>query len=192
MNESFEQSQAGNSVRYELAITAEEARLGTKKVLSRQGKKLEVNIPAGVVSGNMVKLTNALQLTDGHPGDILIQIKVSEEKTAAEVVEINDGNFEDEVLKSSSPVVVDFWAPWCGPCRMIAPITEKLAKEYSGQVKFCKLNVDENRLAAQKYMVMSIPLLLFFKGGKVIGQSTGAVPESELRSKVESLLRQAA
>jgi len=191
MNESFEQSQAGNSVRYELAITAEEARLGTKKVLSRQGKKLEVNIPAGVVSGNMVKLTNALQLTDGHPGDILIQIKVSEEKTAAEVVEINDGNFEDEVLKSSSPVVVDFWAPWCGPCRMIAPITEKLAKEYAGQVKFCKLNLDENRLAAQKYMVMSIPLLLFFKGGKVIGQSTGAVPESELRSKVQSLLREA-
>ena len=190
MNESFEQSQAGNSVRYELAITAEEARLGTKKVLSRQGKRLEVNIRAGVVSGNMVKLTNALQLTDGHPGDILIQIKVSEEKMAAEVVEINDRNFEDEVLKSSSPVVVDFWAPWCGPCRMIAPITEKLAKEHAGQVKFCKLNVDENRLAAQKYMVMSIPLLLFFKGGKVIEQITGAVPESDLRSKVESLLRQ--
>ena len=189
MNESFEQSQAGNSVRYELAITAEEARLGTKKVLSRQGKRLEVNIRAGVVSGNMVKLTNALQLTDGHPGDILIQIKVSEEKTAAEVVEINDGNFEDEVLKSSSPVVVDFWAPWCGPCRMIAPITEKLAKEYAGQVKFCKLNVDENRLAAQKYMVMSIPLLLFFKGGKVIEQITGAVAESALRSKVQSLLQ---
>jgi len=191
MNESFEQSQTGNSVRYELAITAEEARLGSRKVLSRQGKRLEVNIRAGVVSGNMVKLTNALQLTDGHPGDILIQIKVSKEKMAAEVVEINDGNFEDEVLKSSSPVVVDFWAPWCGPCRMIAPITEKLAKEYAGQVKFCKLNVDENRLAAQKYMVMSIPLLLFFKGGKVIEQSTGAVPESELRSKVESLLREA-
>ena len=191
MNESFEQSQTGNSVRYELAITAEEARLGTKKVLSRQGKRLEVNIRAGVVSGNMVKLTNALQLTDGHPGDILIQIKVSKEKMAAEVVEINDGNFEAEVLKSSSPVVVDFWAPWCGPCRMIAPITEKLAKEYAGQVKFCKLNVDENRLAAQKYMVMSIPLLLFFKGGKVIEQITGAVAESELRSKVESVLREA-
>ena len=190
MNESFEESQARNSVRYELAITAEEARLGTKKVLSRQGKRLEVNIRAGVVSGNMVKLTNALQLTDGHPGDILIQIKVSKEKMAAEVVEINDGNFEDEVLKSSSPVVVDFWAPWCGPCRMIAPITEKLAKEYASQVKFCKLNVDENRLAAQKYMVMSIPLLLFFKGGKVIEQITGAVAESALRSKVESLLRQ--
>jgi thioredoxin 1 len=191
VDEPFDQSQAGNSIRYELAITAEEAWLGTKKILSRQGKRLEVNIPAGMVTGNMVKLTNALQVTDGHPGDILIQIKVKEEETPAGVIEINDGNFEDEVLKSSLPVVVDFWAPWCGPCRMIAPITEKLAREYQGQLKFCKINIDENRLAAEKYMVMSIPLLLYFKGGKVIEQSTGAVPESELRSKAESLLREA-
>ena len=191
MSESFDQGQAGNSVRYELAITAEEARLGTKKILSRQGKRLEVNIPAGVVTGNTVKLTNALQVTDGHPGDILIQIKVKEEETPAGVIEINDGNFEDEVLKSSLPVVVDFWAPWCGPCHIIAPITEKLAREYQGQLKLCKINIDENRLAAEKYMVMSIPLLLYFKGGKVIEQSTGAVPEPELRSKAESLLREA-
>ena len=189
MNESFDQSQAGNSVRYELAITGEEARLGTKKLLSRQGKRLEVNIPAGVITGSMVKLSNALQVTDGHPGDILIQIEVKGEEMPAGVIEINDGNFEDEVLKSSLPVVVDFWAPWCGPCRMIAPITEKLAQEYQDRLKFCKINIDENRLAAEKYMVMSIPLLLLFKGGKVIEQSTGAVPESELRSKVESVLR---
>ena len=189
MNESFDQSQAGNSVRYELAITGEEARLGTKKLLSRQGKRLEVNIPAGVITGSMVKLSNALQVTNGHPGDILIQIEVKGEEMPAGVIEINDGNFEDEVLKSSLPVVVDFWAPWCGPCRMIAPITEKLAQEYQGRLKFCKINIDENRLAAEKYMVMSIPLLLLFKDGKVIEQSTGAVPESELRSKVESVLR---
>jgi thioredoxin 1 len=86
------------------------------------------------------------------------------------------------------PVIVDFWAPWCGPCRMIAPITEKLAEEYQGQVKFCKLNVDENRLAAEKYQVMSIPLLLFFRGGEVIEKIVGAVPESAVRSKIEAIL----
>lgn len=189
MNGSFDQSQTGNSVRYELAITVEEARLGTKKMLSRQGKRLDVNIPAGVLTGSTVKLASALQVTDGHPGDILIKIKVKEEKMPAGVIEIKDGNFEEEVSKSSLPVLVDFWAPWCGPCRMIAPITEKLAEEYQGQLKFCKLNVDENPQMASKYQVMSIPMLLFFKDGKVVDQSTGAVPESQLRSKVESVLR---
>lgn len=189
MNESFDQSQEVNSVHYELAIKTEEAKLGIKKILSRKEKKLEVNIPAGVTTGSIVKLTNALQLTDGHLGDILIRIKVKEEKTATGVTEVNDGNFEAEVLKSSSPVVVDFWAPWCGPCHMIAPITEKLAEEYQGQLKFCKLNVDENRLASEKYQVLSIPMLLFFKDGKVIDQSLGAVSESVLRSKAEAFIR---
>ena len=94
MNESSDQSQAFTPVRYEIAITVEEARLGTKKILSRQGKKLEVNIRAGVKTGSTVKLSNALQITDGHPGDILIQVKVEEEKIAEGVIEINDGNFE--------------------------------------------------------------------------------------------------
>jgi thioredoxin 1 len=187
MNESFEQSQAFTPVRYEIAITAEEARLGTKKILSRQDKKLEVSIPAGVKTGSTVKLANALQVTDGHPGDIFIQVKVKEEKIAAGVIEINDGNFEDEVLKCSLPVMVDFWAPWCGPCRMIAPITEKLAEEYEGRLKLCKLNVDENPQAASKYQVMSIPQILFFKNGEIVDESTGAVPESVLRSKAESV-----
>lgn len=190
MNESFDEGQEVNSVRYELTIEAEEAKLGTKKMLSRNSKRLAVAIPAGVITGSTVKLTNALQLTDSQPGDILIRIKVKEEKVVVGVVEVNDGNFEDEVLKCSLPVVVDFWAPWCGPCRMIAPVTEKLAEEYQGRLRFCKLNVDENRLAAEKYAVMSIPLLLFFKDGKVIEQSTGAVLESELRSKAELLLQQ--
>jgi thioredoxin 1 len=188
MNESSDQSQAFTPVRYEIAITAEEARLGTKKILSRQGKKLEVNIPAGVKTGSNVKLANALQVTDGHPGDILIQVKVKEGKIAAGVIEISDDSFEDEVLKCSLPVVVDFWAPWCGPCRMIAPITEKLAKEYEGRLKFCKLNVDNSPQTASKYRVMSIPQVLFFKDGEVVDESTGAVPESALRSKAESVL----
>lgn len=188
MDEPIDTSQIVNSIRYELAITAEEARLGTKKVLLRHGKRLEVSVPTGVTSGSTIKLTNALQLTDGQSGDILIQIKVKDERITGRVIEVNDANFEHQVLKWETPVVVDFWAPWCGPCRMIAPITEKLAEEYKGRVKFCKLNVDENRLAAGKYQVMSIPLLLFFKDGKVIEQIIGAVPESAVRSKIEAVL----
>jgi len=104
------------------------------------------------------------------------------------VLDITDQNFEDEVLKSDIPVVVDFWAPWCGPCHRIAPITEKLAEEYKDKVKFCKLNVDENPQTAMKYQIMSIPLLIFFNGGQKVDESLGAVPESMIRPKVEALL----
>ena len=104
------------------------------------------------------------------------------------VKEIKGQDFESEVLKSDVPAVVDFWAPWCGPCRMIAPVTEKLAEEYQGKVKFCKLNVDENQQVAAKYQVMSIPLLLFFKDGEQVDSLVGAVPESMLRPRVDALL----
>ena len=104
------------------------------------------------------------------------------------VLEITDQNFKENVLNSEMPVVVDFWASWCGPCRMLAPVVEKLSEEYTNRAKFCKLNVDENRQTAAKYQIMSIPLLLFFKDGKQVDSVLGAVPEGEIRPKVEALL----
>ena len=101
---------------------------------------------------------------------------------------ISDGTFKQEVLSSSLPVIVDFWAPWCGPCRMIGPIMDKLSGQYAGRIKFCKINVDENPQSAAQYQAMSIPLLVFFKGGGEVGRSVGALPESALRSKIESIL----
>ena len=103
-------------------------------------------------------------------------------------IEVSDKDFDQEVLKSELPVVVDFWAPWCGPCRMIGPVIDKLSEEFNGKVKFCKLNVDENPSSARNYQVMSIPLLLFFKDGNPMDQSLGAVSDSVIRSKIEALL----
>ena len=103
------------------------------------------------------------------------------------VADISDQNFEAEVIKSNLPVVVDLWAPWCGPCRMVGPVVEKLAEQFQGKVKFCKLNVDENQQTAAKYSVMSIPTLLFFKDGQVADTVIGAVPEQVLKPRIDAL-----
>lgn len=103
-------------------------------------------------------------------------------------VELTDGNFESEILKSDKPCLVDFWAEWCGPCRMVGPIVEEIAKEYEGKLKVGKLNVDENNQTAGKYGIMSIPSILFFNGGQMVDQIIGAVPKKHFVEKVEKLV----
>lgn len=104
------------------------------------------------------------------------------------VVDVTDATFENEVVKSTIPVLVDLWAPWCGPCRMVGPVVEKLSEKYTGKVKFCKVNVDQNPKTAATYRIMSIPTLMFFKGGKAVDTVIGAVPEQTLKPKIDSLL----
>ena len=100
------------------------------------------------------------------------------------LVEVTDSNFQNEVLKSDTPVLLDFWAEWCGPCKMIAPVVEELAKEYDGKLKVGKVDVDANQQTSMQYGVRSIPTLLIFKGGKVVDQLIGAVPKRMLAEKI--------
>jgi thioredoxin 1 len=99
-----------------------------------------------------------------------------------------DANFEAEVLKSEVPVLVDFYADWCGPCKMMAPSIEQLASEYEGKVKIGKLDVDTNGVTAQHYRVMSIPTLLIFKGGEVVDTIVGAVPKNQVETKIKAAM----
>lgn len=103
-------------------------------------------------------------------------------------IELNESNFEAEVLSASQPVLVDFWAPWCGPCRSMAPVIDDLSKEYNGKVKIAKLNVDENQSLAASYGIMSIPTMLIFKEGKVMGQIVGYTPKNVLAKKIEAVM----
>ncbi|OGC80867.1 MAG: thioredoxin [candidate division Zixibacteria bacterium RBG_16_43_9] len=106
----------------------------------------------------------------------------------SEPIELTDDNFEQEVLKSDLPVLVDFWATWCGPCRMVGPIVDELAKEYVGKLKVGKLNGDNNGKTSIKYGIMSIPSLLFFKKGQVVDQMVGAAPKNSFVEKLERIL----
>jgi len=105
----------------------------------------------------------------------------------AEII-LDEKNFKSEVMESKSPDLVDFWAPWCGPCKMMTPVIEELAKEFEGKAKLCKLNVDENPGPAGDYSVMSIPTLIFFKGGKAVERLVGAQSKVLLAEKLNKLL----
>jgi len=107
----------------------------------------------------------------------------------SKVVEITDQNFEEEVLNSDLPTEVDFWAPWCGPCRFVSPIYDKLSEEYDGRFKFCKLNVDANKQTAIKYQIMSIPMQMYFVDGRKVNEILGAVPEPIIQNMVETIFR---
>ena len=106
----------------------------------------------------------------------------------ATIVQVGDDNFEAEVLRSDIPVLIDFWAPWCGPCKSIAPVIEELARDYEGRLKVAKLNVDENPVTPSRYAVRGIPNLLILKGGTVKEQLIGAVPKSRLVQAIENVL----
>jgi thioredoxin 1 len=107
----------------------------------------------------------------------------------SEAIEFTDGNFEEEVLKSDKPCLVDFWAEWCGPCRMVGPIVEEIAKDYADKLKVGKLNVDQNGQTAAKYGIMSIPSLLIFDQGKVVDQIVGAAPKKQFVEKIDKIVK---
>jgi len=110
----------------------------------------------------------------------------------AKYVTLTDSNFQDEVLNSDKPVLVDFWATWCGPCRMIAPAIEQLAGEFEGRAVVAKMDVDHNPQVPMQFGVRSIPTLLFFKDGQVVDQLVGAVPKKQLANKLDTLVGQPA
>ena len=139
---------------------------------------------ATTITQNLIKLLPVAKSAEKSPENG----KTKENHMNNKPVIVTDETFQTEVLDSDIPVLIDFWAEWCGPCRMVAPILEKLAGEYAGKVKIAKVDVDANQGLAQAFSIMSIPTLMFVKEGKIVGQSAGAAPEPALRDVLEQLI----
>ena len=104
------------------------------------------------------------------------------------ILEVTDQNFDQEVLKSDQPVIIDFWAAWCGPCKALAPVVDEIAKQYQGKIKVGKMDVDEHQQVPQQFGIRSIPTLLLFKGGRVVDTIVGAVPKSKLEDSLKKAI----
>lgn len=115
-------------------------------------------------------------------------LEASNFKGGKMALHITDAEFKKEVIESKQPVLVDFWAPWCGPCRMISPIIDEISKEYEGKVKVVKMNTDENPETPSEYQISAIPTLLFFKSGKVVKEIVGVVPKEEIKKVLDELI----
>lgn len=136
----------------------------------------------------LVGLELPYRITHSRGIDFLLKVTFGDAVMSAHTRSVDDKKFESDVLKAEGPVLVDFWAEWCGPCKMIAPALEEIASEYGGKLTVAKLNIDDNPEAPTRFGVRSIPTLILFNKGEVVGQKTGALPKSQLKAWVESLL----
>ena len=124
----------------------------------------------------------------GPVENTVAEVREGKQELMADVREITDATFDSDVIKSELPTLVDFWAPWCGPCRMVAPIVGELSEEYAGKVNFVKMNTDENPQVPSKFGIRSIPSLLIFKGGELQGTIVGFRPKSDLKKRIDEAL----
>jgi thioredoxin 1 len=140
-----------------------------------------------IAKSSTAKIARSSKSVSRRRGQQLV-VKAEETSTSGVTSVVNDQTFEQDVLKSDVPVLVDFWAPWCGPCRMIAPLIDQLAEEYAGKLKAVKLNTDESPSIATEYGIRSIPTVMIFKDGKKMDTVIGAVPKSTLTGTIEKYL----